>query len=477
MNLADHVPLVQVIIVTWNKKADVLRLLNNLKRIHYPPAAFSTVVVDNASTDGTIEAIAERHPHVRRIRNPRNLGGAGGFNAGMRWALAQSPAQDYLWLLDNDVIVHRDALRELVSVLQARPEAAICGSRIMDVDHPGTLIEAGAFIDYRFGDVRRNTTATPDSSSPDIRVHDVDYVAACSLLARTEAVRRIGVWHDKLFIYWDDMEWGARFAANGYRVLACDASIVYHPSWQERMLDHSAIWRSYYRTRNSLWFFNNYASSRQRNRLLFRMVARYALFSVSSQLRSYSVLSLAFLNGVRDFFANRYGPLVFQSPAADILAHIDRCQVQRICVFVPDLGLEKDVISYLTFLKHQRPRLSFILVGPAREQSLWRKHRTISGFLGYEKNKRGRIPLSHQYRILKYVLQSSWDLMITDTRVARACVLAGKPVARINFEQNHTLAIERLDWIMLARQIMTFCFYLFSILASPPPKERNRRPA
>ncbi len=310
---AANSPIVQAVIVTWNKKKDVLRLPECLKNIDYPKDRLFVPVVDNASTDGTAETIASDYPEIGLLRNPENLGGAGGFNAGMRWSLQNRSDAEYLWLLDNDVLADKNALKALVSVMEKNPNAAICGSKIMDIANPREMIELGAFIDYCFGDVARHTPSAEALKDPNA-VFRVDYVAACSLLARTSAVRKMGLWHEKFFIYWDDMEWGARFKTAGYEVLAANASVVLHPSWIGRTSDHSAVCRCYYRTRNSLWFFSQYCTGIKRRVLLCRMIFRYMKIALAVHLRADAALGNAFVRGIRDFFQNSFGKKTLPRP-------------------------------------------------------------------------------------------------------------------------------------------------------------------
>jgi len=313
---------IETVIVTWNKKKYVLRLLEQLKNLNYPQDKIEIIVVDNNSSDGTAEAVELFYPHVRLIKNPENRGGAGGFNAGMLWVLKSRPDCEYLWLLDNDVLVHKNALQKLVEVMEKNPRAAICGSKIMDIDRPHEMIEIGAFIDYRFGDVRQNVPPRQKLQYPDA-VFEVDYVAACSLLARTRFVKEMGIWHEKFFIYWDDMEWGARFKTAGYKVLASNASIAYHPSWGKRIADNSAIWRNYYRIRNALWFYNNYSSGLKKRFLLACMILRYMRYSAGANIRAQTALSRAYVKGVKDFFNNSYGKKNLYIPPDDLAVRMD----------------------------------------------------------------------------------------------------------------------------------------------------------
>ncbi len=302
----DDLPLIAIIIVTWNKEEYVVRLLHQLKRIAYPAEKIVTVLVDNNSSDNTVEVVASSFPEIRLIKNKENLGGAGGFNTGMRWVFENDQKIEFIWLLDNDVEVENDTLRHLVSLMQSHNDTAVCGSKIIDIGNKETVIEAGSYIDYKLGGIIRNK---PDNENYFYNhdVFEVDYVAACSLLVRTPLVRKLGMMKEKLFIYWDDMEWCARFKKAGYRVMASNTSIVYHPSWNERTLDNSSIWRYYYRTRNSLWFFNNYSTGARRRILINILIIRIMFASFISCLNSNKALSKAFIEGIEDFFQGQYG--------------------------------------------------------------------------------------------------------------------------------------------------------------------------
>ena len=117
--LRQPYPRVGVVIVTWNRKDYVLRLLDSIRRNAYPN--WSVLVVDNASSDGSDAAIRREHPWVRCLRNPVNLGGSGGFNTGLRHYLDEG--YDYVWLLDNDVEVEPGALEVLIETLEIHRDA------------------------------------------------------------------------------------------------------------------------------------------------------------------------------------------------------------------------------------------------------------------------------------------------------------------------------------------------------------------
>ena len=95
--MANDLPHVLIIIVTWNKQEYLHRLLNSIQQISYPN--YTVLIVDNGSTDNTAEII-KRFEFAIHKRMPENLGGAGGFNVGLRFAMEED--YSYVWLLDDD---------------------------------------------------------------------------------------------------------------------------------------------------------------------------------------------------------------------------------------------------------------------------------------------------------------------------------------------------------------------------------------
>src|SRR5690349_19616129 len=101
---------VVAVVVTWNRRELLEEALAALRAQTHPCAAI--VVVDNASTDGTAEVLAERHADLELVHLTTNTGGAGGFAAGMERALTHEP--DLVWLLDDDTVPTDSAAERLV---------------------------------------------------------------------------------------------------------------------------------------------------------------------------------------------------------------------------------------------------------------------------------------------------------------------------------------------------------------------------
>jgi hypothetical protein len=273
---------VAVVIVNWNKKDNVLNLLSSLNK--NLDNNHEIIIVDNASTDGSVEAIKQEFPKIHVIVNSENIGGTGGFNTGMRYALEKG-GYKYIWLLDNDAQVENNTLNELIKAMEKDETIGISGSRIVDTERKDITVEAGAFI-------RRDTIGVKplfrNKKAIDIKtqIEDVDYVAICSALVRLSALKEVGLMDERFFIFWDDMDWGLQFKKNGYRVVAILNSIAYHPAFTEK---RSALMDFYYGNRNSLLTYAKHFALLKRA-MIFYSFLRYKC----------KVLTFLGFNGRRD---------------------------------------------------------------------------------------------------------------------------------------------------------------------------------
>ncbi len=264
-----------IIIVTWNKKEYVIDLLKSLSFLSFPEKQLDILVIDNASNDGTVEALKAEFKHIKLIQNAENIGGTGGFNTGLGWAFEQPESKyDFLWLLDNDVVVHKDALTELVTELEENPEVAIAGSTMMQLDFPWRINEMGAFVDRGSGRLifNRHHEEIPRwqgkpfkellNDDADLSQQlmycqssmDVDYVAAASLLIRAPVAKKAGLWMD-FFIHFDDVEWCLRIAKAGNRVVVSAKSLIWHVSAIAKV----PSWVLYYDNRNVLYLLEKHS--------------------------------------------------------------------------------------------------------------------------------------------------------------------------------------------------------------------------
>jgi len=257
---------VAVVIVNWNKKNDVLQLLESLQQI---PETVDIFVVDNASTDDSVSAITNQYPAVHIVCNQVNLGGTGGFNTGLRQVLNKSK-YTYIWMLDNDAAVHSDTLTELIKAMDTDPAIGIAGSRIVDIDNQAVTVETGGKIRW---DIMNVEPLNRNSSTTYADIIDADYVAICSALVRTTSLKLVGLMDSRFFIFWDDMDWGLYFRKHGYRVVCATRSIVCHGSFTER---DRGLQIGYYGVRNAFLVYTKHTQFLQRSKIFYRTL-RYLL--------------------------------------------------------------------------------------------------------------------------------------------------------------------------------------------------------
>ncbi len=245
-----HTDRVSVVIVTFNKYNYVRDLLVSFQHINYDKDLLDIIVVDNASNDETEEKLIEEFGEtITLIQTGENLGGSGGFNTGMKFAMEYHD-NEYIWLVDNDAVVHVDALNYLLESMKANPKAAAIGSMILQLDNPEYVSEIGAMMDWSKGRIVMQNTGDKYTSILDKSERILDYCPACSLLKRRSALEDIGFW-EEYFIHFDDVDWCLRAVKKGYQIICNPKSITFHESMNQKQ----PTWIRYYNIRNLLYTY------------------------------------------------------------------------------------------------------------------------------------------------------------------------------------------------------------------------------
>lgn len=303
-------PKVCIVIVNWNKKDFVVSLIQSLNYIVYKN--YDIVVVDNASDDGSIESI-QKFKNVKLICNTDNLGGTGGFNTGITYALNQN-CYKYIWLLDNDAQIRSDSLSELVKVCEGDERIGAAGSMIVNPDIEGIVVELGAFVSWKDGTWKpnmRNQLIPPETEQT---IFDVDYIAACSALVRVDAVSRSGIMDERFFLHWDDIDLCLRISKAGYRIVAVSTSKIYH-----EVEKGSNPVLAYYDIRNGLLAISKHLSGINRVEAMFNLlrgscksIAIYYLSGMKSMAKLITLSIYDFLIGHFYKFKHNIGQIHLQ---------------------------------------------------------------------------------------------------------------------------------------------------------------------
>jgi len=226
----SEMPRLSIVIVTYNSSHEIDACLASLLA-HPPSLDHETLIVDNASTDGTAAAVRRRWPLVRVMGQDTNIGFAAASNVGIRQARGE-----LVLFLNPDTTVPAGALDSLVASLDARPDAAVVGPRLVDAAGRaelsfGTMIGPLAELRQKLL-VAGNRRGTPCIGSYvnhlTRRAHEVDWVSGACLLVRRADAEAAGWLDERYFMYTEDVDFCAAIRARGRRVLfAPNAEIVH----------------------------------------------------------------------------------------------------------------------------------------------------------------------------------------------------------------------------------------------------------
>jgi hypothetical protein len=255
-------PEVDIVLLNWNGWHDTVECLESLRKIDYPN--YRLIIIDNGSSNNSVEKIREyaegrlkasfpsrvgfeeppismveytrkeienglRHevregklPPLRLviIKNERNEGYAEGNNIAIRYALKEH-YPDYILLLNNDVTVDKNFLKELVRVSESSPEIGIVGSTIYYYDMPDVINFAGEdIILWKAKGIRyKDECAFP---------REVDKVDGACMLIKKNVFEKVGLMDSDFYMYWEETDFCQRAKKKGYKVMYVPAAKIWH---------------------------------------------------------------------------------------------------------------------------------------------------------------------------------------------------------------------------------------------------------
>jgi GT2 family glycosyltransferase len=297
-------PVLSIVIVSWNVREDLRECLNSLVRsveCGVRGGEIEIIVVDNASTDGTVEMVEREFPQVKLLVNPQNFGYTKANNIGINHSCGK-----YILLLNPDTTVHQGALQALIECAESHPETGVIGAKLLNPDG-SVQRSARSFPDIGAGLFRNTFLGRLFPNNPFVRrylltdfgydeVREVDWVSGAAMLVRRNLIERIGCLDERFWAYCEDVDLCWRAWQAGYKVLFCPNAVITHKvgrSSDQRLVPsliqhHKSMW---------LFYLKNY-----RNRyplVLFPLIGLGILFRLAGAL-----LKVA-LHRLRLFFEQR----------------------------------------------------------------------------------------------------------------------------------------------------------------------------
>lgn len=301
---------IYIVIVNWNGWKDTIECLESVFRLHHDN--FTVIVCDNDSKDGSMERIIEwtkgawtglsaspemrcyTEPPVSKpiswvslkasqsndsqfaqdgaslmlIRSEKNLGFAGGNNLGLRYILKRDD-HDFVWLLNNDTVVHPEALTELINRMKEDPRIGICGSKLRFYSAPDVIqAYGGGTYNLRTARNRHIGEFNPVSVVEDrAKVeHQLGYVVGASMFISKDFLDAVGLMNEDYFLYYEEIDWATRAKGKFLQGYA-PGSIVFHKQGKSgggKRLSHrneaeeEFLLSDFYSVRNQIRFSRTY---------------------------------------------------------------------------------------------------------------------------------------------------------------------------------------------------------------------------
>lgn len=294
-------PQVSAIVLNWNKASDTEKCITSLLEQDYKN--IDILVVDNGSTDGSGKVLQRRFgtiPNIKVILLKENTGFAEGNNVGIRRALEN--AADYVFILNNDVVVTPQCIATLVEVAESDDHIGVVGATNLFLNDSTRIWYSGGVIRWargRFIDETSNTLYDPN----DRRIREVDDVAGSSMMVKRAVIEKIGLLWAPYFLCYEESDWCLRAKRGGFRVLAAMEAVVYHTVHASM----SEPYELYYMNRNYPLFMLRNCPPLEMPKAILSYIARIPIEDFKLLISRDKEKASALWQAHVDFLLHRYG--------------------------------------------------------------------------------------------------------------------------------------------------------------------------
>ena len=218
-----HNPFVIVVTLNYNGKKHLGYFLRNALKIKY--SNYEIVVVDNGSSDNSIDFLENNFGEINLIKLSKNYGYSSGFNKGINYAI--NKGADYILITNNDVLLHRDIIKEGVKLAETNDRIGYLGGKVFDLNTNRKFQYAGG----RFMLDNRLTPSRGRGEYDNGQYEDVEYfdfMDDVCVLVKSRMVEEIGAYDDDFFFDWEETEWNSRIINSGYKIVYNPKMLAWH---------------------------------------------------------------------------------------------------------------------------------------------------------------------------------------------------------------------------------------------------------
>jgi len=295
-------PLVISVVLNTNHREDTLACLASLEKNDYEN--HQVILLDNASSDGTVSAVQAGFPKVHILALKENLGYAGNNNVGIAAAIRQGA--DWVFVLNEDTLLAPDCISQLVAVGESDAKYGIVGPLVYHHNEPNVIQTAGGMMDsnYRNWHSGENELDTGQYKEP----RPVDWISGCGILVRRSVIQQVGGIDARFFYYVEEFEWCVRAKAAGWTIVNGPAAKLWHKGVQRNYQPKPAV--TYYATRNLLLTLQiHHASAKVWLVNYYQLLRTLVSWTIRPKWRSKREYRDAMWQGLLDFLRQKWGKM------------------------------------------------------------------------------------------------------------------------------------------------------------------------
>ncbi|MGJ5633808.1 glycosyltransferase family 2 protein [Nostoc sp. CALU 1950] len=219
---------VSVILVNYNGKEILLDCLNSIQKFIDIPN-YEIILVDNASSDGSVELVAVNYPHIRLVKQIENRGFGAGNNVGAKFATGE-----FLFLLNTDTVLINNILPHLIQLMQADPQVGIIGPKLLNPDGSLQISVSPALGIKGEYEARQMHQAYQNISQQNLieqkfqEIQEVDIVVGAAFFIRSSLFNDLGGFDENFFMYFEESDLCQRAQYRGYKIIYTpDVSLIH----------------------------------------------------------------------------------------------------------------------------------------------------------------------------------------------------------------------------------------------------------
>jgi GT2 family glycosyltransferase len=245
-------PLIYIILINYNGYRDTIECIQSLSKINYKN--FKIIIVDNASTNNSLDYLNEYIENCIIIQSKENLGFAGGNNLGIEYAIKNGA--EYVLLLNNDTIVEHNFLNKMTETFNISKNIGVVGCKIKYYEQKNRIWYGGGrinwfkFIGEHYG-MREIDKGQYDGK------YEIEFMTGCCMLISREVIKKVGLLANEYFMYFEDVDYCVKVKDGGFRIYYNPEAVIYHKVGIASGGEESSFSIKWC-TRNRIIFMNKY---------------------------------------------------------------------------------------------------------------------------------------------------------------------------------------------------------------------------